>query len=81
MNIEGIARGEEGVIVSIGEHTGFDGHVGTEEDLGDVVEEFDGVGIHCGEGLHDGGTEDDEGDVDEGDGDGATEVAEPPVLR
>lgn len=75
-----IAR-HDGISIAVGQKSRLDSHVGTKEDLGDVVEEFDGVGIHCGEGLHDGGTEDDEGDVDEGDGDGATEVAEPPVLR
>ena len=59
----------------MGDHSSFDGHVGAEEDLRDVVEEFDGVGVHGWEKGHDLGAEEDEGYVDEGDGAGGAEVA------
>lgn len=34
------------VSVAIGDHSCFNGHVGAEENLGNVVDEFDGVGVH-----------------------------------
>lgn len=37
VDVEGIAGSYEGVSVAVGEHSRLDGHVGTEEDLGDVV--------------------------------------------
>ena len=49
--------------------------------MGYVIQEFDWVGIDGGHaGLHDGGPDEDKGDVGQGDGNGAAEVTEPPVL-
>ena len=65
----------------MGDHSRFDGHVGAEEDLGDIVEEFDGVGVHGWEKGHDLRADNDEGQVHQCDGASGAEVAEPPALN
>ncbi len=68
--------------MTVGQEAGLDGHVGTEEDLGYVVNEFDWVRINCwNASFHDVGSNKNEGDVDEGHSDGTAEVTQPPSLN
>jgi hypothetical protein len=44
--IVGIAGRQEGIAIAVGNHTGFNGHIGTEKDLRDIVEELNGIETH-----------------------------------
>ena len=74
--------GEDSVAVAVGEEEGLNGHVRAQHDLGHVVDELEGVGVHGGDagGLHDGRTDQDEADVDGSDGGGRGKVGEEPAL-
>lgn len=71
----------DAVSLTVCDHSSLDGHVCTEEDLGYVVEELDGVWVDGGySSLHDGGSDKDEGYVCECNGDCGAELGECPSL-
>jgi len=73
---------DKSVSVAVGDQECFDGHVCTEEDLGNVVDELDWVGVHGRySSLHNSRSDDDESDISESNGDGNAELIELPALR
>lgn len=70
------------VPIAVSQEASLDGHIGTKEDLGNVVNKFDWVRINCWDAsFHDVRSNKNEGDVDEGHSDGTTEVTQPPSLH
>ena len=79
MIVVNVANG--GVSMAIGYHSCFDSHVGTEEYLGNVVDEFNGVGVHGWNAhFHDCGSNKDKGNVGEGNRNGSAKFGESPSL-
>lgn len=68
------------VSVAVSDHTSFDGHVSTEHDLRNVVEELDGVWVDWIQILHNFGSEEYECKVSKCDGDCGMEISEQPSL-
>mmetsp|Transcript_31212 Transcript_31212/g.75472 ORF Transcript_31212/g.75472 Transcript_31212/m.75472 type:complete len:203 (-) Transcript_31212:129-737(-) len=79
LDVECIAR-HRGVTIAVGQEPRFDGHVCAKEDLGYVVNEFDGIRVNGREGFHDLRAYDDERHICYRDGNCGAKVAEPPTL-
>lgn len=80
VGVEGIAR-HQGVVVTVRKENCFNCHVGTEHDLRDIVEKFDGVWINgSNPRLHNSRPNEDESEVSRGDAEGGGEISEEPSL-
>ncbi len=71
----------EGVSITVGQENSFDCHVRAEHDLGNVVDEFDRVGIKRRQSLHNLGSKDDEQEIHKCDSERTGEVCQKPSLH
>ena len=81
LGVIAVAR-EGAVAATVGDEESLNGHVRTQHDLRDVVDEFEGVGIHCLNVafLHNSRPDGNESHVGDGDADGRLKVGEEPSL-
>ena len=76
-----VAGFQYGVIVAVGQHHAFDGHVSAQHDLRHVVKEFDGIRVHGGNSeLHNGAAQKHKRQVGQSHVEGGGEVRQWPSL-
>lgn len=78
--VNNIAR-HQGVIVTVSQKKGFDGHVSAKHDLRNVVDEFERIRIQGrNSSFHDGATNENKCQISQGNREGGTEIREQPSL-
>ena len=71
----------DGVAAAVGQENSFNGHVGAQHDLRNIVKELDRVRVQSFSVLHDLGSKEDEQKVDKGDSECRCEICHPESLK